>query len=96
MNHSDVAQVFDTILSIPGMNEAVRIDLKISRRNVLLLTQIFDRGMGGKDSEKKAELLSSMSADTRTELEAVAQEFLIKAGLVELHEKLDQLATQKG
>ncbi len=40
---NDVAKVYDnyikvygTILSIPGMNETVKIDLKISRKNVLL------------------------------------------------------------
>ena len=34
---NDVAKVFDTVLSIPGMNELVKIDLKISRKNVLLI-----------------------------------------------------------
>ncbi len=36
---NDVAKVYDTILSIPGMNETGKIDLKISRRNVLLLNR---------------------------------------------------------
>ena len=31
---NDIAQVYDTILSIPGMNETVRIDMEISRKNV--------------------------------------------------------------
>jgi hypothetical protein len=29
---NDVAKVYDTILRIPGMNETVKIDLKVSRR----------------------------------------------------------------
>ena len=40
---NDVAKVYDTILSIPGMNETVKIDLKISRRNGLLLNSIIER-----------------------------------------------------
>jgi len=37
---SDVAKVYDTILGIPGMNEMVKIDMKISRKNVLLLHSV--------------------------------------------------------
>ncbi len=33
---NDVARVYDTIMSIPGMNEPVKIDIKISRKNVLI------------------------------------------------------------
>ncbi|WP_431244487.1 hypothetical protein ACQ9BO_09320 [Flavobacterium sp. P21] len=32
---NDATKVFDTVLSIPGMNETVKMDLKISRKNVL-------------------------------------------------------------
>jgi hypothetical protein len=32
-----VAKVFDTVLGIRGMNETVKTDMTISRRNVLLL-----------------------------------------------------------
>ena len=32
-----IAKVFETILSIPGMNENVKIQLTIPRKNVLLL-----------------------------------------------------------
>lgn len=52
-NNSDVARVFDTILSIPGMNETVKIDLRISRRNVLLLKGVIERGLTVKDADDK-------------------------------------------
>ena len=35
---NDVAKVYDTILSIPGMNETVKIDLKMSRKMYCCLT----------------------------------------------------------
>jgi len=41
---NDVAKVYDTILSPPGMNETVKIDLRISRRSVLLLNSVITRG----------------------------------------------------
>ena len=36
---SDVAKVYDTILSIPGMNEAVKIDMRISRKKCTAVEQ---------------------------------------------------------
>jgi hypothetical protein len=36
------------------MNETVKIDLKISRRNVLLLNSVIERGLTVKDSDDKS------------------------------------------
>ena len=38
-----------TILSIPGMNETVKMDFKILRKNVLLLNSVIKRGLSPKD-----------------------------------------------
>ena len=48
----DVAKVYDTILSIPGMNEKVKIDLKITRKNALLLNRVIQRGLMSSDEEE--------------------------------------------
>lgn len=82
----DAAKVFDTVLSIPGMNETVKMDLKISRKNVLLLSHLIQEGM--KFREGSSVLLESINDQGRTELENLSEEFLQKAGLIELHEKL--------
>lgn len=91
MTTNEVAQVFDTILSIPGMNETVKIDLKISRKNVLLLNRIIERGLSEK-GEDKSGLLANIPDDNFQELKAMAEEALQKAGLVELSQKLLHLA----
>jgi hypothetical protein len=83
---NDVAKVYDTILSIPGMNETVKMDLKISRKNVLLLSHLIQDGL--KIREGSSVLLESISEQGKTELEGLSQECLQKAGLIELHEKL--------
>lgn len=88
---NEVAQVFDTILSIPGMNEVVKIDLKISRKNVLLLNHVIERGLSNKDTEKPSILLKSIPDETLQELKVLADECLQKAGLIELSEKLTML-----
>lgn len=89
---NDVAKVFDTILSIPGMNEVVKIDLKISRKNVLLLNHVIERGLSVKGDDKSSVLLTSISQENLQELKLVADECLQKAGLIELSEKLTTLS----
>ena len=87
---NEVSKVYDTVLSIPGMNEMVKIDLKISRKNVLLLSHLIEQGLlQEKDSSI---LLSSLSEEGLLDLKNVSQECLQKAGLVELNEKLITLS----
>lgn len=83
---NDVAKVFDTILSTPGMNEMVKIDLKISRKNVLLLNHVIERGLTLENDATG--LLGSLSVEVMTELKKLSEECLQKAGLVELNQKL--------
>ena len=91
MTTNDVARVYETILSIPGMNETVKIDLKISRKNVLLLNQVIERGLSDRDDEKTIGLLGNVPKETLEELRSLADDCLQKAGLTELSEKLGAL-----
>lgn len=93
---NDVAKVYDTILSIPGMNETVKIDLKISRRNVLLLNSVIERGLTVKDADdKSSNLLDVVPKETLQELSSLSDDCLKKAGLTELSEKLNGLKSGK-
>lgn len=92
---NDVAKVYDTILSIPGMNETVKIDLRISRKNVLLLNHVIERGLTAKDDDKSSSLLSNVPEENLQELRTIADECLQKAGLIELSEKLNDLGSNK-
>jgi hypothetical protein len=85
---NDIAQVYDTILSIPGMNETVKIDFKISRKNALLLNRVIERGLTLKQGEKSSNLLDIVPQDALQELTSLADDCLKKAGLTELSEKL--------
>lgn len=92
---TDVAKVYDTILSIPGMNETVKIDMRISRKNVLLLNSVIKRGLAAKDDDKLSNLLANIPAESLQELNTLADDCLTKAGLTELSEKLNSLSTTK-
>ena len=88
---NDIAQVYDTILSIPGMNETVKIDLKISRKNALLLNRVIERGLTNNPQEQSSNLLDIVPEETPKELTELAEDCLKKAGLTELSDKLKSL-----
>ena len=75
---SDVAKVYDTILSIPGMSETVKIDMRISRKNVLLLHSVLKRGLMAKDDDKSSALLESIPKEALDELHLIADDYLTK------------------
>jgi len=87
---NDAAKVFDTILSIPGMSEVVKIDMKITRKNVLLLSNVIERGLSAKDDDK-SNLLEIIPKESLQELSMFATDALQKAGLTELSAKLKAL-----
>lgn len=87
---NDVAKVFDTILSSPGMSEAVKIDLKISRKNVLLLSCLIEQGL--LPEKDPASLIGNISEEGFSDLKNIAQDCLEKAGLVELNGKLSAIS----
>ncbi|WP_134087875.1 hypothetical protein [Olivibacter sp. XZL3] len=88
---TELGRVYDTLLCIPGMNETVKIDLRISRTMVLLLTQVIQRGISFKEGEQVQGLLDTVNPETIRELEELSIDCLTKAGLMELNEKLQKL-----
>ncbi|WP_423147864.1 hypothetical protein [Rubrolithibacter danxiaensis] len=77
------------------MNETVKIDMKISRKNVLLLNHVIERGLSVKDGNETSSLLSSVPGESIEELKTLADDCLQKAGLIELSEKLNTLGHSK-
>ncbi|KGO93646.1 hypothetical protein [Flavobacterium subsaxonicum] len=94
MTTNEEAMVFDTLLSVPGMNDVVKIDLKISRKNVFLLNHVIKRGLSTDPEDKDSNLFSNAPEETIKELKDLAYDFLEKAGLVELSEKLSSLSAK--
>lgn len=92
---NDMSKVYDTVLSIPGMNETVKIDLRISRKNALLLNSVIERGLSANEDDKTANLLNGVTEDSLKELREIAQDCLQKAGLIELKEKLNSFGAAK-
>lgn len=85
-----LSKVYETLLCSPGMNEAVKIDVKIERKTVLLLSSVIDSALA-KDGINAQELLKLVPADEAEELRKFSEECLKKAGLSELNEKMKTL-----
>lgn len=92
MATSQLAIIYETLLAVPGMNDNVKIDLKIPRKTVLLFTEVMRRGMEKGDSNSNYEILSKLSGEAITELNAIINDSLEKAGLTELSIKLKSLS----
>ena len=86
-----IAKVFETVLSVPGMNDNVKIQLSIPRKNVLLLSKVIERGLTGERSLNDDNILDIAAKETLEELNGIPDELLKKAGLIEMNEKLKTL-----
>lgn len=91
LNEKDAVKVYDTILVSPGMSDMVKLDFKMSRKNVLLLQQIISNGLNGVKEADSGSLLATIKPETLQELNAFSEECLEKAGLKELSQKLSLL-----
>jgi hypothetical protein len=89
---NEIARIYDTVLSIPGMNETIKISLNIPRKNVLLLSKVIERGLATKEEkDASSNVLEMVAAENVKELLVLAADLLSKAGLTEMNQKLQAL-----
>ena len=89
---TDVNKIYDTLLSIPGMCDPVKIILNIPRKNVLLLIKVIERGLSVKDADERTHIILDMvSKESLQELLSISADLLEKAGLTEMNKKLQSL-----
>ena len=89
---SSLETIYDTLLAVPGMHDTVKIDLKIPRKTVLLLTDVITRGMEQKSESGKNPI--RISKESEEELNTIISDSLEKAGLTLLSSKLKNLSIQ--
>ena len=89
LQKGDVTRIYDTVLCIPGMNEIVKVNLQTTRKNLLLLNKVIERGLNGKEpDDKSVSILDIIPKESLQELSTIAAELLNKSGLSEMNEKL--------
>lgn len=84
-----MAKVFNMALNGPGMSDEVKLDLKASRKQLLVLHQLIEKGLSGKKEDKTPSLLSSIPEGMLQELKELANKLLEKGNLVETVESLN-------
>lgn len=84
-NNNYLVQVLDTVLTIPGMNQVVKVDLRLSRKNILLLSKVIERGLKAGDGKG---ILDMISPEVLQELRELPEQLLNKADLADMNEKL--------
>ena len=87
-----LSTVYETLLCSPGMNEAVKIDVKMDRKTVLLLDSVIEAGLN--PNGETQELLKLVPTDSFGKLKEFANECLSKAGLKELSDKMKTLTAK--
>ena len=83
MEQKELFNVYQTLLITPGMNDLVKLDLKISRKLVLLLSQVVEKGVRVEDTG-----LNAVDKEASKELLEIIGDCLAKAGLTGLVERL--------
>ena len=90
---NNLSKLYETILSIPGMNEQVNISLQVSRKNLLLLHKVIERGLLKKqDDEKNTQMFELLTENSLNDLHEIAGQLLHRAGLTEMNEKLNSFS----
>ena len=90
MGKDVLGTVYETLLCSPGMIEAVKIDLKISRKTILLLSGLIESGVESKETTASG-LIGLIPEEDREELKNFGDECLKRVGLKELSEKIKTL-----
>nr|WP_199077094.1 hypothetical protein [Pedobacter sp. ASV19] len=87
---SEMTVVFDALLTVPAMNDAVKVNLSMSRMHLLLLSNTIRQGIAAKDG-MVSDLLSILPKESSEELAKIADEVLEKAGLAGLDQKIQKM-----
>ncbi len=90
MKNIEMTQLYETLLCSPGMKETVKVDLRISRKSILLLSQIIKKGLTESENPS-SEFATIAGAESSKELQEMLKNCLEKANLFELDERLAKL-----
>ncbi|WP_285545472.1 hypothetical protein [Dyadobacter frigoris] len=90
----EMGKVYETLLCSPGMEETVKIDLKISRKSVLMLSHAIEKGADPLGKAGLPNLPDEISKEFSQLLFGIAKDCIDKAGLEQLNQKLKAMTPQ--
>lgn len=90
-----IQELYQTLLCSPGMSETVKVDVRLSRQTILLLSQIIDSGLKQNGNILQTDLFEVIGKSSVEELQEMVQHCLDKASLSALSQRLVQLQQLK-
>jgi hypothetical protein len=73
------------------MNSIVKIPLQLSRKTLLLLTRVIEKGITFHEETPDTGILAVLDAEALAEIKGVSSTLLDKSGLSEMNTRLDAL-----
>ena len=89
--NKEKSKIFETVLSSPGMNEKCKINLMMSRQNILLLSRLIEAGLLTDKNPFDDEIIAALPKDSLEEFKSIHEEILRKGELTEFYDRLKLL-----
>lgn len=88
---NDLPNIYEMLAVMPGMNDTVKIEIRVTRKLAFLLSKVIEKGLDFRDNENIQSLMNAFDAQPVEDLKNLPDEILRKAGLIELNEKLKNI-----
>lgn len=88
-------QFYDTLLCIPGMHDVVKVDLRMSRKSILVFSQLLEQGLQKEQRSENEELSHLIGPEVIKEIQEVLTHCLEKSQLSALSNQLQVLQKSK-
>lgn len=89
--NKEKSKIFQTVFSSPGMNEKCKINLIMSRQNILLLSRLIEAGLLTDKNLFDDEIIAVLPEDSLEEFKSIHEEILKKGSLTEFYDLLKTL-----
>jgi hypothetical protein len=89
--NKEKSKVFQTILSSPGMAQKCKINLTLSRQNILLLSRLIEAGLLTDNSPFDDEIIVALPEGSLAEFKTIHEEILRKSELTDFYQCLKSL-----
>lgn len=83
----EITGMLSILVSVPGMEDNVKLNLSLKRKQVMLLSNVIREGMKT-DQGMVGDLLAVLAPDSSNELLRLSEEMDERAGLSELQQKV--------
>ncbi|RKE47139.1 hypothetical protein [Sphingobacterium detergens] len=88
---NEITGMLGILVSVPGMEDTVKINLSLQRKQVMLLSNVIREGMKT-DQGMVGDLLAVLDPECSKELVRISADLDEKAGLSDLQQKVKQFS----